>query len=520
MKDDLMLIKKLYGEHIARLCREIVPELFEEPNLVPRLLAACFAPHAELYQDMLSLGKYNVRNYMYSRLNRKEEIFTTPKSTKELLADVGYRLFVCTRPEDINYFKSCYDPEELLCTFRDGVENRFKDAYYFFLAKENAFSLKRSDFTNPRRDDEYSTSLICLQIDRVNHNIKMCSRYNHTVDYADSMFSNNLDNIVPGLRFAMERDFNIKISHRECVDLTEMMAMNYVEYGPFNTMFKFNEQLNGKFYCPNNIVLENNEIHVVEKDHSALLDYIVIDNKEKVIKAYDSERDDYFSTPQKFKKCDYLGGKDIDTYKITFEDDRELYLMADKMNRIKVVTDNDSTEIGDNYFGSCHYIEEVNTKNARRIGDDFVSASVMLKSIYSPYVEEIGDNFAAYSRDVRYINFDYLMSCGSSFFMSNVAATEVVLPELLHMGDFGFMQNTNIRKVVLPKDRYLGSECFGWCTNIEEIYAPNVRETGGECFYSDFNASEYIENTVMNNFDRGDDYEMDMAEVQSVGRSR
>ena len=82
------------------------------------------------------------------------------------------------------------------------------------------------------------------------------------------------------------------------------------------------------------------------------------------------------------------------------------------------------------------------------------------------------------------------------------------------------MQNTNIRKVVLPKDRYLGSECFGWCTNIEEIYAPNVRETGGECFYSDFNASEYIENTVMNNFDRGDDYEMDMAEVQSVGRSR
>lgn len=520
MKDDLMLIKKLYGEHIARLCREIVPELFEEPNLVPRLLSVCFAPHAELYEDMLSLGKYNVRNYMYSRLNRKEEIFTTPKSTKELLADVGYRLFVCTRPEDINYFKSCYDPDELLCTFKDGVENRFKDAYYFFLAKENAFSLRRSDFQVPKKYDEYSTSLICLQIDRVNHNIKMCSRYNHSVEYADSMFSNNLDNIVPGLRFAMERDFHIKISHRECVDLTEMMAMNYVEYGPFNTMFKYNEFLNGKYYCPNNVVLEDNEMHVVEKSHSALLDYLVIDYETKEIRSYDENIKDYFKEPHKFKKCDFVGGKTYDAYKITFDDGRELYLMADKMNRIKGITDNDVTDIGNDYFGCCHYVEEVNTKSARTVGNDFVSASTMLKSIYSPYVEQIGNNYAEYSRDVKYINFDYLKSCGNRFFMSNVAATEVVLPDLEYMGDSGFMQNTDIRKVVLPKARFLGSECFGWCTNIEQIYAPNIRETGGECFYSDYNASEYIENTVMNNFDRGDDYEMDMAEVQSVGRSR
>ena len=520
MKDDLMLIKKLYGEHIARLCREIVPELFEQPNLVPRLLAACFAPHAELYQDMLTLGKYNVRNYMYSRLNRKDEIITSPKSTKELLADVGYKLFVCTRPEDINYFKSCYDPDELLCTYRDGVEYRFKDAYYFFLAKENAFSLKRSDFTNPKRDDEYSTSLICLQIDRVNHNIKMCSRYNHTVDYADSMFSNNLDNIVPGLRYAMERDFNIKISHRECVDLAEMMALGYVEYGPFNTMFKYNEELNGKYYCANNIVLENNEIHVVEKDHAALLDYLVIDYKEKVIRTYDSNQDDYFKTPHKFKKCDYLGG-DINTYKITFEDDKELYLMADKMNRIISVTDNDSTDFGDDYFGSCRHIVEVNAKNARTVGNDFVASSSPLTRVYMPFVEQIGDRYCYNARNVKDLYYDYLQYAGDDFFMCNTAARVVDFPNLIRMGDCGFEQSTGLRVVKLPKAKYLGDDCFAWVNNCSEVYTPELLEAGEGTFLSDFYSREYLDDVLMRNFERSiDDNEMDMAEVQSVGRSR
>lgn len=519
MKDDYLWIKKVYGEHIARLCRQIVPELFEEPTLVPRLLSFCFAPHPELYQDMLTLGKYNIRNYMYSRLDRKEELFESPKSARELLADVGYKLFVCTRPEDISYFKSCYDPDELLCTFTDGVENRFKDAYYFFLAKENAFSLKREDFTNPNREDEYSTSLICLQIDRVNHNIKMCSRYNHTVDFADSMFSNNLDNIVPGLRYAMQRDFNIKISHRECVDFSEMCHLNYVEYGPYRTMFKYNEHLNDKYYCPNNVVLEDEKVRTVPKDHTALLDYYVIDYENHELYTYDDQIEDYYKK-KKFKKCDYAGDRDIDVYKITFEDDNQLLLMTDKMNRIISICDNDSTEIGDHYFSACHHVVDVSLRKVQKIGDDFVGGSSALKRVDTPYVEEVGDDFAAYASKVKDISFDYLRVAGNSFFMSDIAARYVNLPSLVRMGDFAFLQNTDLKSIKLPNAEYLGDECFAWATGVQEIYIPKLKETGEDTLLSDFYSREYIEDVMMKNFERDVDYEMDMDEVQSTRRSR
>ena len=519
MKEDFLWIKKFYGEHIAKLCREIVPELFEEPSLVPRLLQVCFAPHTELYQDMLSLGKYNIRNYMYSRLDRKEELFSTPKSAKELLADAGYRLFVCSCPDDISTFRSCYDPEELLCTFKDGVENRFKDAYYFFLAKDNAFSLRREDFKNPQRDDEYSKSLICLQIDRVNHNIKMCSRYNHTVDFADSMYSNNLDNIVPGLRYAMQRDFNIKISQRECVDFAEMHKLNYVEFGPYRTMYKYNEHLNNKYYCPNNVVLDEDKAVVVDKATTTLLDYYVLDYKNHEMYSYDDTLKDCYHH-KKFKKCDLLSDEKYDTYKITFEDDNELYLMSDKMHRIVAVTDNDSGDVGDNYFGFCHHIVEVNMNKVHTAGDNFVGSSSALRNINAPYFEQVGDDFAAYSSRVKYINFDYLKSCGDSFFQCNIAATEVVLPDLIHMGGFAFAQNTIINRVVLPNAEYLGPECFGWCTGVQELYTPKLIDTGGDCFFSDYRSNEYVESIVMQNMDRGEDHEMDMEEVQSTRRSR
>ncbi|MBQ8132563.1 MAG: leucine-rich repeat protein [Bacilli bacterium] len=519
MKEDFEYIKKFYGEHIAKLCREIVPELFEEPTLVPRLMAACFAPHHELYKDLMILGKYNLRNLMYTRLNRKEELFTSPKSAKELLQDAGYNLFVCTKPEDINYFKHCYDPDELLCTFRDGVESRFEESYYFFLTTENAFRLKREDFPNPDRNDDYSKSIICLQVNRNSHTVRMTSRYNHGVDFPDSMFSNNLDNINPGLRYAFERDFGIKVSQQDCVSLGDLQELHYVEYGPYSTFYKFNEIIDDKIYCPNNVVLEDGEVHYVDRDSKNLLDYYVIDHKEKVFRTYDKEQEDHYQDT-KFKKCDYVKGKDIDTYKITFEDDHELYLMADRMNRIVSVLDNSSTEIGDNYFSFCPYIRDVTLGRVRKIGNNFVSGSKELTNLYTPYAEVIGDNYAYSNTKVRDFTMDYLCYVGANCFQSNKGVRDLYLPSMIVAGGYFFGQNEKMRSINLPNCTHLGTESFGWCENVQELSIPNLVDAGSDCFFTDYYAKEYVEETVMKNFERGDSNELDMVEVSNYGFAR
>ena len=85
----------------------------------------------------------------------------------------------------------------MLCSF---AIKRLQTHHVFFAVKDNALNLKRSDFINPLREDEYSTSVISIQFTKgFNNRISIKSRYNHSVDNPDATFYNNLENIVPGL---------------------------------------------------------------------------------------------------------------------------------------------------------------------------------------------------------------------------------------------------------------------------------------------------------------------------------
>jgi len=52
MNEDLKRIKKLYGEKMAHLCRELFPSLLEEKGDLPRLLETYFAPNCQLCEDI------------------------------------------------------------------------------------------------------------------------------------------------------------------------------------------------------------------------------------------------------------------------------------------------------------------------------------------------------------------------------------------------------------------------------------------------------------------------------------
>ena len=209
--DDLKRIKKDYGENMSRLCRELFSTILEKPGLLYYIMSTHFPKSKYLYDDIIAESKkYEFKNFIYFLydemvgLNEQQEV---NKTVRELLQEKGYTLYECKTNEDIQKFRKFYADGEALCTFHD--PNRINDHYIFFIVKDNVEEIKRKDFSNPKREDEYSTSVLDLQFDRgKKQRVSIKSRYNHTVKSPDATYSNNLENIAEGLTEAFEREYN------------------------------------------------------------------------------------------------------------------------------------------------------------------------------------------------------------------------------------------------------------------------------------------------------------------------
>ena len=57
MNNDLLIIKKKYGEEMAHFCREHFATLLETEGLLSTLLLVHFDPNRELYNDLKILSK-------------------------------------------------------------------------------------------------------------------------------------------------------------------------------------------------------------------------------------------------------------------------------------------------------------------------------------------------------------------------------------------------------------------------------------------------------------------------------
>ncbi len=63
----------------------------------------------------------------------------------------------------------------------------------FFAVKKNVDEIKREDFKEPKKDDEYSTSVLGVQFTRGNNcTVQIISRYNYTVDNPNCILGNDI----------------------------------------------------------------------------------------------------------------------------------------------------------------------------------------------------------------------------------------------------------------------------------------------------------------------------------------
>ena len=337
---------------MMHLCRELFPSLLETPGVLSRLMLEHFHPSRFLYDDIIRDEQIeNFRKYIRSLKDDEgnNEVITN-KTPKELLDEAGYILYECKTEEEIQAFKKYYAPGEELCTFNGG---RLNTCDVFFAVKKNVDTIRRTDFTNPSREDEYGTSVISIQFSKGSfNNLSIKNRYNHIVNNPDNTFNNNLDNIIPGLsnRFARQYSYNFSIA---AVGLG-LILLDYVNVN--GKFYRYNCEFNNIYYCPNNIIIDNFTIidkYSNEPERYIVLNYFIIDLKEKTIKLYDEFLfDDFDNEHKNIKKIIISKNKESrnKTIEIIYDNVKKATLIINSKNQLIEYDNSFLLEVGNDFL--------------------------------------------------------------------------------------------------------------------------------------------------------------------------
>ena len=264
--NELKKIKKIYGEKFMHLCRNSFPDILEHPGLLLETLTSTFATNSRTISEDLERQECieDFKDLVRSKsglYHIEEQDIETTETPYDLLKKVGYDLYECHTEEEIQKFKKYYAKNEELCTFQGG---RLKKCVVFFAVRKDAEKIKRESFIEPKRQDEYGTSVMGIQFSKKGQcTVSIKNRYNHTVDNPDATFGNDLDRVAPGLTYSfkkmlLKRGLNFEPLNIDSLDLPGYLV------GPDGKYYKYNGEKNGVYYCPGNIIIDKGRVIQLE----------------------------------------------------------------------------------------------------------------------------------------------------------------------------------------------------------------------------------------------------------------
>ena len=479
MNKDLKVIKKKYGEEMMHLCREIFPTILEHEGLLPKLLLDNFKESGSLVKDIIyNRLEERFKNYIYSKVdvenNYEEVVYKRPD---ELLKEAGYILYECHSEEEIQSFKKYYASGEELCTFNGG---RLDRCFVFFAIKENVNEIKRENFPKPERQDEYGTSVISIQFTRDNsHTLSIKNRYNHRVNNPDSTFGNNLDNIIPGLTNSFDKYYGMHQSHLQ--GGFEIPRYVKARDGKF---YKYNYEINNIYYCENNVIIDNFEVKEYPHEQYIVLDYFILDLKNKLIQTYwnDMELEDSFpNTIGTIKDIKIENDKDNKNILIKTDDSDEVdvIITLDKQNRIITYKNNKVKNISESFLYYNNSLTSIELPNATSIGDRFLYYNKILTEIQLPNVTSIGNSFLYFNKSLTHIELPNVINIGNGFLESNDSLISIELPNVISIGDYFLYYNNSLTSIELPNVIGVGDWFLDRNTSLINIELPNVISVGG-----------------------------------------
>ena len=487
MNKDLVWIKKHYNEKFAHLCRELFPTLLETEGLLPKLIDSHFDHSKFLYDDIVDNNQvYNFKNYIYSLVDvENDNEMVEEKSPKELLESVGYELYECKREEDIQSFKKYYAPGEELCTFRGG---RLDSCYVFFAVKKDVDKIKREDFKEPKRQDEYGTSVISIQFSKGKNNIvSIKNRYNHKVNHPDATFNNNLDNIVYGLSDSFAREYKLEFldSGKTGFELPDYVQCDNGKY------YRYNYEIDNIYYCANNAIVENFDSRISGRlsNNYLLVDHFMINLKEKTItsRVEDDSFIDSITDCGTIEKIKYHKDKDDGmTIELYIEKKKEpIVIRIDKYGRITGYVNNIVKKIGDGFLSLNTELSSIEMNNVVRIGESFLYNNAKLRKISFPKLLKVEGNFLCENVIIGEINLPLLKEVGNCFLVKNKQLKVIELPNIRKIGSSFISHNAStIKKVNLPRVKKIGNSFLAENENIDEVNMPSLISVGNGFLHS------------------------------------
>ena len=452
MIDDLKVIRKKYGEKMYHFCRESFPTLLEEPGKLSKLLSDNFHESHSLFDDIVANGKESeFKNFIYSLVDveNNNELGMT-KTPEELMSEAGYVLVECYNEEDIQKFRKYYAPGEELCTFKGG---RLNSCRVFFAVKKNVLDIKREDFKKPKREDEYGTSVISIQFTKDETNtLSIKNRYNHTVVNPDATFSNNLDNIIPGLTESFER-------YKGIIQMYKIKNFEIKGYVMANDgkYYKYNYEINNVYYCPDNIIIDNFNVKRYDKSRYLIIDYFIIDLSNKSISLYDKKLSDSF--------CDVI--KDINKIEIdNIDSGKKITILGDNNKSLEIITDKDGKIIS------------LKMNKIYDIGDKFLSYNTSLQKFTAENLTEVGDDCLCFNNTLQELYFPNLTMVGHQFLICNTSLQKFTAENLIKVGCRFLPYNTSLQKFTAENLMEVGDDFLRRNNTLQELYFPNLTEVG------------------------------------------
>ena len=529
--DELKLIKKKYGEEMMHLCKRLFPTILEKEGLLYSILSQNIYPSKTIAGDIVS--RYlepSFIQFIYTFIKQDNALVNVGLNPYELMNQAGYTLYECKTQEDILSFKKYYKKGEELCTFND---NRLSSCYVFFAVKNNVDQIKRENFKIPKRQDDYSTSVISIQFLRgAINSLSIKSRYNHKVLNSDATFANNLENIIPGLTnsFSDYYGFNIYQNTSASTLLSDRLSCVRANNGKY---YRYNTVHNNIYYCENNIIVDCGKVvdtYFNNREQYLFIETFILDLKNKRIFAYDSNINDSFIDSinigiNKVEIINENNNKDVYIYLNDYV--KPIRLLINEKNII-IEYENDYIEnignnfltnnktlkslklssvkkIGNNFLDKNRVIKNIELDSVEIIGNDFLKLNNSLKECNLPCVSEIGDNFLHFNTDLEKINAKKVKIIGDSFLFMNNRVLEIDFPNLIKVGDFFLrfdsvidsLNISNLRiigdfflyearfinNIILPNVKVIGTNFIVCANEIDNVYMPNAIEVGDNFLY-------------------------------------
>ena len=496
---ELNRIKKLYGEKFMHFCRSIFPTLLEQEGLLTNVLKSTFATNSRtLYDDIVNnYLEEEFKNYIYSNIDVEKEMpeIIGEKTPYQLLDENGYDLYECNSEEEIQSFKKYYKPGEELCTFWGG---RLNSCVVFWAVKKDAEEIKREDFNNPKREDEYGTSVMSIQFTKSqNSTVSIKNRYNDTVNNPDATYGNDLDKIAPGLtqsfeKLLSERGLTLNSSNIEAFSIPGYVVADDGKY------YKYNMEMNGKYYCPGNVIIDLGNVIKLEPEKQELIDYFILDKENKTLSLYDSLISDSFIDG--FKNIDSIemvnnNNSEQKTKTITIKEkssDKPITIEINKeSNSIIGYTNENLTNLGDNFLKYNEQLSNIEIPNVTSIEDDVLAINKGLKKFEAPNLTEIGDNFLGNNGQLSEFNVPNVIYIGNNVLMFNNGLEKFEAPNVKIIKDCFLLSNNKLSKFEVPNVTCIGHGILRFNKGLEKFEAPNLTEIGNDFLGHNEQLSEF-----------------------------